>query len=654
MHTRSKVHPQVILYNFNMYCTGFQHASAIQATLKQRTIAQQYLLTSSLHPGSVKLCIAYYLTSHLPFCILLCAQSFVFCFTLSSIHFITILIFFFLYHYSISVDLETASSTSAIILLVLWCHRLCLQEENIPQSETSIDIKNVPQNDEDKFLPRSTSLDDNDIPFFFQLKTCLLKIQNNFQSLEKLLNSNRKEFVINENYDDTDDMKIEDNENIRKILKIFSELWNVNTLGPGSALISLHCLRKKVEESTKISLKSNDIDKNENNEKIENQRNMQVDVAAAVHALLDTIETLPTTRHPRLYFIISWLLTSTSAEHSSEHSLAITEDPFLSSNFMSKNVLKNCSVMNLFLLNPTNDNDNDNNNDGGEYFTVNLPILPVVFGWLDSRVNDILTFRSSDVLDSDALLTKGRALTSLIAKVSIVFPFLIFLILLSSYQLFLYQFLLFNSISSFRSAYFLSPFIPLLSLTTYLTLSPFFSAFILSSIHPTLSPSLIMRPSQMKCSLHPSSSVCLILAILIDTLFSSLLLMQWLSSSVNDILNSLKPSDDAIAKASETAIVDIVDWFDVKLANLFSTSTTIDSTKKSKFPLLGSRMIASVTESMFPNDSSVKKAGLSSSDNCITEKKDIVTPFIHYNNKAYSVLLARKFESIAQVRFKLI
>lgn len=129
--------------------------------------------------------------------------------------------------------------------------------------------------------------------------------------------------------------------------------------------------------------------------------------------------------------------------------------------------------------------------------------------------------------------------------------------------------------------------------------------------------------------------------------------MQWLSSSVNDILNSLKPSDDAIAKASETAIVDIVDWFDVKLANLFSTSSIIDSTKKSKFPQLGSRMIASVTESIFPSDNTMKKTGLASSDNGVTEKKDIVTPFIHYKNKVYSVLLARKFESIAQVRFKL-
>ena len=200
-------------------------------------------------------------------------------------------------------------------------------------------------------------------------------------------------------------------------MKIFLELWNVNTLGPGSALITLHCLRKKVEESTKFSLKSDNDDKNENNEKFQNHDSGPIDVAAAVHALLDTVETLPITRHPRLYFVISWLLTSTSAEHSSEQSSATTEDPFLSSNFMSKNVLKDCSVMNLFLLNPINDNDINNN--GVEYFTVNLPILPDVFEWLDSRVNDILTFRSSDVLDSDTLLIKGRALTSLIAKVSI-------------------------------------------------------------------------------------------------------------------------------------------------------------------------------------------------------------------------------------------
>lgn len=364
----------------------------------------------------------------------------------------TILIFFLCY-YSISADLENASSTSAIILLVLWCQRLCLQEKNIPQSKISTDIKNVLQNVDDKFLPRSTSLDDNDIPFFFQLRACLLKIQNNFQSLEKLLNSNKKEFVIHENYDDTDFIKVEDNVNVRKILKIFSELWNVNTLGLGSALITLHCLRKKIEESTKFSFERKDIDNDEIYENIQYQRSRPIDVAAAVHALLDTVETLPTTRHPRLYFIISWLLTSTSAEHSSEQSSTITEDPYLSSNFMSKNVRKNCSVMNLFLLNYNN----NINNDGGEYFTVNLPILPDVFEWLDSRVNDILTFRSSDVLNSDTLLIKGRALTSLIAKVSILFLFLQLLILLSSYQFFIHLSFLFNSLFTVRFVLFILP-----------------------------------------------------------------------------------------------------------------------------------------------------------------------------------------------------
>jgi hypothetical protein len=201
-------------------------------------------------------------------------------------------------------------------------------------------------------------------------------------------------------------------------------------------------MRRRVEEGTRHCSKSNndkiDKSKNDNRNKNDNEKeflstknigiieifdikekrmNRDEDIAAAVHALLDTVETIPTTRHPRLFFIISWLLTTTYAEHSS----AITEDPFLAPQFMSKNVRKDCSVMDLFVSNSASDDGNNSN--ACEYFNVNLPILPGVFEWLDSRVNDILTVRSSDVLDSDALLSKGRALTSLIAMVTHQLPF---------------------------------------------------------------------------------------------------------------------------------------------------------------------------------------------------------------------------------------
>lgn len=292
--------------------------------------------------------------------------------------------------------------------------------------------------------------DDNNIPHYSQLKGCLTKIQNNFPLLQKLLNEreheNKNKFVIDSEIVEVED-KVEDD--IKKILNIFSELWNLNTLGPGSALILLHCMRKRVEEGTRLCLKSNndkiDRSKNENRNKNENDEvssstsntetienfdiiekrvNRDEVIAAAVHALLDTVESIPTTRHPRLFFIISWLLTTPNAEHSSEHSSAVTEDPFLAPQFMSKNVRKDCSVMDLFVSNSAIDD--GNNRTANEYFNVNLPILPGVFEWLDSRVNDILTVRSSDILDSDALLSKGRALTSLIAMVTHQLRFLSF------------------------------------------------------------------------------------------------------------------------------------------------------------------------------------------------------------------------------------
>jgi hypothetical protein len=122
---------------------------------------------------------------------------------------------------------------------------------------------------------------------------------------------------------------------------------------------------------------------------------------------------------------------------------------------------------------------------------------------------------------------------------------------------------------------------------------------------------------------------------------------------VNDVLLSLTPSDEAIAKASEMAIVDMVDWFDVKLANLFSSSPSVDSRKSSTFPLLGVKMMTSVSESIFSSKNIIKKSKSTSSNDGVVEKKDVaMSVFQNKNknrNKEYSVLLAMKFESIAQV-----
>lgn len=133
--------------------------------------------------------------------------------------------------------------------------------------------------------------------------------------------------------------------------------------------------------------------------------------------------------------------------------------------------------------------------------------------------------------------------------------------------------------------------------------------------------------------------------------------MQWLSSSVNGVLLSLTPSDEAIAKASEIAIVDMVDWFDGKLANLFSSSPSVDSRKRSTFPLLGVKMMTSVSESIFSSENAIKKSESTSSNDGVVEKKDVAVSVIQNmnknmninKNKEYSVLLAMKFESIAQV-----
>lgn len=125
---------------------------------------------------------------------------------------------------------------------------------------------------------------------------------------------------------------------------------------------------------------------------------------------------------------------------------------------------------------------------------------------------------------------------------------------------------------------------------------------------------------------------------------------------MNDVLLSLTPTDEAIAKASEIAIVDMVDWFDVKLANLFSSSPSADSRKKSTFPLFGVKMMTSVSESIFSSENTSKNSKSTSSNDGVVEKKDVAMSAIQNKNKdrnrnkEYSVLLAMKFESIAQVR----
>lgn len=115
---------------------------------------------------------------------------------------------------------------------------------------------------------------------------------------------------------------------------------------------------------------------------------------------------------------------------------------------------------------------------------------------------------------------------------------------------------------------------------------------------------------------------------------------QWLHSSVSDVLSSSMLTDqESIATASVAAVVDMVDWFDTKVASFFSPSTT--KTSSPPIPLLGANILSTLAQSIFTRE----KKEVGNEDKIFGQNKPTFTGELG----ECSFLLSRKIESIAQV-----
>ena len=124
---------------------------------------------------------------------------------------------------------------------------------------------------------------------------------------------------------------------------------------------------------------------------------------------------------------------------------------------------------------------------------------------------------------------------------------------------------------------------------------------------------------------------------------------QWLHSSVSEVLSSSMLTDqESIATASVAAVVDMVDWFDTKVASFFSPSTT--KTSSPPTPLLGANILSTLAQSIFSREKkevrneSLKKL-VGNEDKIFGQNKPTFTGELG----ECSFMLSRKIESIAQV-----
>jgi hypothetical protein len=120
-----------------------------------------------------------------------------------------------------------------------------------------------------------------------------------------------------------------------------------------------------------------------------------------------------------------------------------------------------------------------------------------------------------------------------------------------------------------------------------------------------------------------------------------------MAASVSNIVSSSLLNEELMAKVGVVAVVDLIDWFDTKVANLFSSSPKPQIAPKN--PVLGLEIITSFAESFFKvgksNEKKLEKRDILKEENT----KEVTDVKLNYRRKIYSVVLSRKIEEIAQV-----
>ena len=313
--------------------------------------------------------------------------------------------------------LDVSSPSPSSILLGLWCLQLCL-----PSTER--DHGSIPdRNNSDTTTYKCKKNNNNS---FLSLAECLssgaeqLLLQSTYKNNIEKNNGNENEYENSNKINCTDDDKEEKvikDAIIDKIVSIFNNLFQSCVGSSGQSYLLLHYLRDLVEENHNDDIHNNNINpddlKNNNNSKNNESKCNITEIKTIIYFLLSSMNLISIQYHPRLFFIISWLVKEENTEHSSDsHILKISKDSsilnysLLQARKEKTNKLENANM----IINTKNQIEKEN-------FVDNNQVTELLKNFFQSRINLIFSSESNIKLNSTALQAQGLLLSKVFAKV---------------------------------------------------------------------------------------------------------------------------------------------------------------------------------------------------------------------------------------------
>jgi hypothetical protein len=406
--------------------------------------------------------------------------------------------------YFITVD-SSAVPRARSILLGMWCLRLCLKNGKIESNEGH--LMEMPTTPEEPVNTSKINGGKRSTHFSNYLKKCFSQLASDLEKEKEKENisKNVPENVqagdsivlerINDEMQEKDRKEKKQYSDIIEVTKAFLDLWDLNTQGPGCALVLVKFLRTKVEEGNwtegdeaeggagggggvqKIGMEGKDGVQVE--KEVEIAEGWKGDgggsvsmteadtgaittqasgslpmtipvskpvsapssvpvtlsgpvdgVSAVIEALLESLSLCPITTHPRLLFVISWLLrpphadTDTERDGDTENERTIDrttegkggkEERMMTTGKegnVSEIAPTESVVLDLFAVNPNRAN---MMNKKSENSAESKRVLLCVLDWLNVRVASLLRVDGS--MTYSMLMRKGTVLSLLLVEV---------------------------------------------------------------------------------------------------------------------------------------------------------------------------------------------------------------------------------------------
>ena len=313
--------------------------------------------------------------------------------------------------------LDVSSPSPSSILLGLWCLQLC-------QPSTERDHGSIPDRNNSNTTTYKCKKNNNNS--FLSLAECLssgarqLSLQSTYKNNIEKNNGNENEYENSNKTNCTDDDKEEKvikDAIIDKIVSIFNNLFQSCVGSSGQSYLLLHYLRDLVEENHNDHIHNNNVNpddlKNNNNSKNNESKCNITEIKTIIYFLLSSMNLISIQYHPRLFFIISWLVKEENTEHSSDsHILKISKDSsilnysLLQARKEKTNKFENANM----IINTKNQIEKEN-------FVENDQVTELLKNFFQSRINLIFSPESNFKLNSTALQAQGLLLSKVFAKV---------------------------------------------------------------------------------------------------------------------------------------------------------------------------------------------------------------------------------------------